>query len=98
MRGAQRPAVELSVQTHFEILRGIAVMEGDPAAALLEAHPTNQEMGLRSMRLNDVRAAARDDFSEHRLDRGIEAAALGDHVQLNSSGAHRIQERIRFRT
>jgi hypothetical protein len=69
-------------------------MEGDPTPVSVESNPTDQKMGFRSMRLNDVRAAARDDFTEHRLDRGIKAAALRDHVQLNSSSAHRVQESI----
>src|SRR5580704_14090368 len=70
----------------------------DPAAPPLESCPTHQEMRFRSVRLNDIRPPPRNDFTQRRKRRGIEAPALEDYIQLNPGNAHRIEKSIRFRT
>jgi hypothetical protein len=74
------------------------MMEGDPAAPLLESTPTDQEMRFRSVRLNDVRPPAGNDFTQRGKHRGIEAPALRDYIQLNSGDAHCVQKSVRLRS
>src|ERR1700722_3654968 len=92
-RLSQRPAVQLVIRQHLQVLRGIAMMKGDPGNPCAQPGDTREKMHSDSVCLDNSRSSMLYQLFQLPDRARVVTIPFNQYIYLDSRRASRVDER-----